>query len=202
MTDLRQALGATDPEWTMLLPAGWERIDADDRSLDELLERMKRRLMREHGVVAYAQTSERLRRAVADLRARGGAALMLPLESVEGAQYIPASLSAAFIGASREELDATVAGLVADGAVAFGGDKRWVRAQATQHGVEGEDAAALTTVRYLTPVPRTQRTRALVLTASVLHDVGHEVDDPFLEGVLRVLDTHVATFRWSATVAS
>ncbi|QCR20098.1 hypothetical protein [Agrococcus sp. SGAir0287] len=202
MTDLRRELGAVDPEWTMMLPAGWERIDADDRSLDELLERLKQRLMREHGVVAYAQTSERLRRAIADLQARGGTALMLPLEQVEGAQYIPASLSAAFIGASREELDATVAGLVADGAIAFGGDRRWVRAQSTQHGVEGEEAAALTTVRYLTPVPRTQRTRALVLTGSVLHDVGHEEGDPFLEGVLRVLDTHVATFRWLPRTAS
>lgn len=197
MTDLRRELGARDPEWTMLLPAGWERLDVDEASLQDLLRRLRTRLMQQHAVQAYAAVSQRLRASVEQLRDRGGVAMLLPLESVEGHQYLPASVSAAFVGGSEGELDKAVERMVRDGATALADDRRWVRVRRTVQGLEGEERAAQTTVRYLTPVPGTKRRRALVLTATIVHDETWRSGDEFLEGVVALIDAHVTTFRWS-----
>ena len=57
---LRAALGADrDPEFAMMLPEGWIRLDADDAARDELLERVRARLMGAHrpDLWAAARTS-------------------------------------------------------------------------------------------------------------------------------------------------
>ncbi|WP_092503080.1 hypothetical protein [Agrococcus jejuensis] len=195
MSSLRAELGASDPEFVLQLPDGWVRMDASDDSRDALLQQARERLMRAHRPELYARMRQSLLEAFEQLQRAGGAAVILPIGDVEG--YVPASLSAAFrSGSGGEGLDAAVAGLIADGGTPLGDDRRFVRREARDETVQDGQRLGITTVHYLTPVPRTNRSRMLVLTAVMPHPVDVPDDEPLLVATRFLMDAMVATLRW------
>ena len=93
---LRAALGADrDPEFAMMLPEGWIRLDADDAARDALLERVRMRLMAAHRPDLWAAARNSVTEAFAALQRSQGVAVMLQVESGDGVPFIPASVTAA-----------------------------------------------------------------------------------------------------------
>lgn len=195
MSSLRAELGATDPDFVLQLPDGWVRMDASDDSRDALVRQARERLMRAHRPELYAHVRHALLEAFEQLQRAGGAAVFLPIGDGEG--YAPASLSAAFrSGSGGERLDDAVAGLIADGGTPLGDDRRFVRREARDETTQDGQRLGVTTVHYLTPVPRTNRSRMLVLTAVMPHPVDAPDDEPLLVATRILVDAMVATLRW------
>ncbi|QTX05519.1 hypothetical protein [Agromyces archimandritae] len=196
--DLRAALGAKpDPEFTMMLPDGWVRMDASDASRDAVLAAAKARLMTAHRPDLWATTRSTIQQAFENLRKNRGVAIMMQLESDEDRPFIPASLTAAIQTAPvGVGMDDYVAHLIGDGATPLGDDKRFVRQEKREEVTQDGVRIGLTTVRYLTPVPGTKRSRALLLTAVMPHETTTPDDDPLLTAVRFTIDAHVSTLRW------
>lgn len=195
---LRAALGADrDPEFAMLLPEGWARLDASDESRDLLLARLRERLMAAHRPDLWAAARASVERAFAGLRRSGGVAVMMQLEREGDAPFVPASVTAAIeTGPDGATLDDLVAGLIARGATPLGEDRRFIRLETREVRTEEAVRIGLTTVRYLTPVPGSGRRRALLLTAVLPHEPDTPEDDPLLAATRFAIDAHVATLRW------
>ena len=198
VASLRAELGAAQPSFDIRLPPGWVRMDASDVSRDALLERTRARFLEAHRPDLWAQSRGSIMRAFDDLRRMRGDALMLPLEAGRGAPFVPASVTAATVFAEGG-LDEHVARLVAQGATALDGDRRFLRDESTEEAVIDGVRIAATTVRYLTPVPRTRRTRALLLTAALPHPADLPPDDRLLSATRALIDGMVSTFRWLPT---
>ena len=197
-TSLRSQLGApSDPEFTMMLPAGWARMDASRESRDELIARARTRLSAAQRPDLYAAARASLTRAFDALERTGALAVMLQVESGDGVPFIPASVTAATHTATADEtLDEFVAGLIQRGATPLGDDKRFIRLEERELHSDDGVQLGVTTVRYLTPVPRSGRRRALLLTAVLPHEPETPDDDPLLVATKFTIDAHVSTLRW------
>ena len=127
--NLREALGAApDPEFTMMLPDGWVRMDADERSRDEVLAAAKARLMTAHRPDLWASVRSSIMGAFENLSRNHGVAVMMQLHSDDDTPFIPASITAAVQTApGGVGLDEYVAGIIARGATPLGDDKRFIR---------------------------------------------------------------------------
>jgi hypothetical protein len=195
---LRAALGADrDPEFAMMLPEGWIRLDADDAARDELLERVRARLMAAHRPDLWAAARASVTEAFTALQRSQGVAVMLQVDGGDGVPFIPASVTAAMQSApDGGSLDDLVAALITRGATPLGGDTRFIREESRETRTEGGVRLGVTTVRYLTPVPGTGRRRALLLTAVMPHEPGTPDDDPLLSATRFAVDAHVSTLRW------
>ncbi|GAA2044885.1 hypothetical protein GCM10009819_35080 [Agromyces tropicus] len=195
---LREALGAArDPEFTMLLPEGWSRLEADDDARDRLLADVRAELLAAHRPDLWAAARTSISKAFEALRRAGGVAVMLQTSSGDGVPFVPASVTASVqSGPDGATLDEFVAGLIARGATPLGDDKRFIRLE--EREVREEDGVRLgvTTVRYLTPVPGSRRRRALLLTAVLPHEPDAPDDDPLRSATRFAIDAHVATLRW------
>ncbi len=126
---------------------------------------------------------------------------MLQLESREGAPFVPASITATILSADQG-LDEHMAQLIADGATALEGDRRFVRSEATDEVTQDGVRLGVTTVRYFTPVPGSRRRRALVLSAVMPHPPGIDPEDRLLAATKLLIDAHVGTLRWRRAEAS
>ncbi|MGR0319269.1 hypothetical protein [Agromyces sp. ZXT2-3] len=195
---LREALGAArDPEFTMMLPEGWSRLDATDEARDRLLADLRSRFAAAHRPDLWAAARAAVTNAFTGLRQSGGVAVMLQTSSGDGVPFVPASVTASVqSGLDGATLDEFVAGLIARGATPLGEDKRFIRLE--EREVRSEDGVRIgvTTVRYLTPVPGSGRRRALLLTAVLPHEPETPDDDPLLAATRFTIDAHVATLRW------
>lgn len=199
--NLREALGALpDPEFTMMLPDGWVRMDADESSRDAVLAAAKARLMAAHRPDLWASVRGSIQNAFDGLRRSNGVAVMMQLESDSGTPFIPASLTAAVQTApGGVDLDEYVSGIIARGATPLGDDKRFIRQETREDVMQDGVRLGVTTVRYLTPIPGSKRKRALLLTAVMPHDPETPADDPLLSAVRFTIDAHVSTLRWVPT---
>jgi hypothetical protein len=194
-SSLRETLGAPDPRFDISLPDGWVRMDTSDASRDELLARARARFLAAHRPELWAQVRATIQRAFAELRRVRGEAIMLQLESGEGAPFVPASITATILSA-EQGLDEHMAQLIVDGATALAGDRRFVRSEATEQVTQDGVRLDVTTVRYFTPVPGSRRRRALVLSAVMPHPPGTDPGDGLLAATKLLVDAHVSTVRW------
>ena len=194
-TSLREALGAADPTFDMRLPAGWVRMDASDASRDALLAQARPRFLSAQRPELWAQVRASIVRAFDELRRVRGEAIMLQLESSDDTPFVPASITATVLSA-EQGLDEHMAELIARGATALDGDRRFVRSETTDEVTQDGVRLGVTTVRYFTPVPGSRRRRALVLSAVLPHPPGIGDDDRLLAGTKLLLDAHVSTVRW------
>ncbi|ROR65992.1 hypothetical protein [Agrococcus jenensis] len=199
-TSLREALGATDPQFDITLPAGWVRMDASDASRDALLAQARARFLTAQRPDLWAQVRASIDRAFEELRRVRGEAIMLQLESGDDAPFVPASITATILSA-EQGLDDHMAQLIAGGATALDGDRRFVRSESTDEVSQDGVRLGVTTVHYFTPVPGTRRRRALALSAVMPHPPGIDPDDRLLAATRLLLDAHVSTVRWRRSEA-
>ncbi|AWB90018.1 hypothetical protein [Homoserinimonas hongtaonis] len=193
-----ELMGEHLPEFTLVLPNGWERRAPSDEVRDEMLAAAKRRLMQAHRPDLYGQTTALINKLFAEMRRVETVAFFGPAATAPDEAFLPATLTASLQrGQDGEALDHAIAQLIrSEGATPLGDDKRFLRWE--QDAVENVDGTrvATTTVVYFTPVPGTGRTRALRFTLVLTHDPAQEGDEEFTTGLKRVFDAHLSTFAW------
>lgn len=196
---LRAELGAApDPDFTLVLPPGWIRRSVDGAVEKDMLGAMRSRLMQAHRPDLYAQMDRLLRDAFTQMRRVEAVAMFVPSTDASEALYLPASLTASIQRApAGENLDAVVREAIAErGATALLEDKRFLRMETDEvQTLEGE-RVAVTTVMYLTPIPGSQRRRALRLVLVIMRPVDVPADDPPMVAMRTLFDLCVSTLAW------
>lgn len=180
----------------MMLPEGWERMEANEASRDIVLAAAKKRLMAAHRPELWARMRASVINAFDGLIRNNGVALMMQLHSGDGVPFVPASITAATQSAQGSSLDDYVTGLIARGATPLGDDKRFIRQESRETLRQDGVDIGVTTIRYLTPIPGSRRRRAMLFTAVLPHEVNTPEDDPLLESVRFSMDAHISTLRW------
>lgn len=195
---LREALGgAPDPDFGLVLPPGWERRDVTDAEQTRMLSQIRGRLMEAHRPDLYARMRVLVGDAFAQMRKVSTVAMFTPGDSPD-AVFIPASLTASIQHAEPgENLDGYVRSAIQrDGATPLLGDKRVMRVEReTTDTLDGEQVL-VTTVAYLTPVPGSQRRRALLLTLVIMRPLDVPADDAPLVQMKALFDLCVSTLTW------
>jgi len=196
---LRAELGAApDPDFTLVLPPGWVRRSVDGAVEKDMLGAMRSRLMQAHRPDLYAQMDRLLRDAFTQMRRVEAVAMFVPSADASEALYLPASLTASIQRApAGENLDDVVREAIAErGATALLEDKRFLRMETDEvQTLEGE-RVAVTTVMYLTPIPGSQRRRALRLVLVIMRPVDVPADDPPMVAMRTLFDLCVSTLAW------
>lgn len=196
---LREQLGGTpDPDFTLVLPPGWIRRSVDAGVEKDMLGAMRSRLMQAHRPDLYAQMDRLLRDAFTQMRRVEAVAMFVPSADASEALYLPASLTASIQRApAGENLDDVVReAIVQRGATALLEDKRFLRMETDEvQTLEGEQVA-VTTVMYLTPIPGSQRRRALRLMLVIMRPVDVPADDPPMVAMRTLFDLSVSTLAW------
>ena len=114
-SDLRAELGApTVPDFEMTLPPGWTRKPVDDATLDDMLARLRDRLMKQHQPQAYAQLRGLVKESFASMKKDGAFAFFSATEEDDSTLWIPASIIASERrGEAGQSLDETLTTLIA-----------------------------------------------------------------------------------------
>lgn len=196
---LRAALGVGgDPDFALMLPAGWIRRPPDDETEQAIIASLQRRLMDAHRPDLYGRLRSQVREAFANMRKVSTLAIFMPGDDVPESAVLPVSLTASIQHAEPgQNLDGFVRDAIAhSGATPLLGDKRTLRVErTTTESLDGEPLR-VTTVAYLTPVPGSQRRRALVLSLVVLRPIDVSDEDEFFVQMLGLFDLCVSTLVW------
>ncbi|SEE90352.1 hypothetical protein [Ruania alba] len=203
-TTLRDEMGVRDdPEFEMTLPPGWARRTPDAATMEDMLARMKSRLMEAHRPDVYGQLRAQVQQSFADMRKNGVFAMFVPEGSEEETLYLPVSMNASIRRADvGETLDQVVATLVrSHGATPLLADKRTIRCERQQPVQIGSDTIISHSVLYLTPIPGAKRRRALQLVAGFGRPVDTPDDTPAFNAMRSLFDACVASVRWRAPEA-
>lgn len=194
---LRETLGGEpDPDFTLVLPPGWQRRAVTQAEQDRMIGEMRGRLLTAHRPELYARMRQLTTEAFTQMRKVSTVAMFLPVG--EDALYLPASITASILHAEAgANLDPLVRTMIdRDGATPLLGDKRILRAERqTTQSLDGE-TAAVTTVVHLTPVPGSERRRALQLTTVIVHPTDIPADDPPLVAMKALVDVCASTLSW------
>lgn len=197
--DLRSALGAPpEPDFELELPPGWARHRPDRAQQDAMLAGIRSRAMQAHRPELFAQADAMLRDSF-DLMRRGDVvAFFTPSEPGDDTLWAPASMLASVRRAQPEvSLDDVVRHAIRElGAAALDDARRIVRFERDQLETVGEESLRVLTVVYLTPMPGTQRRKALQLTATIGRPLDVEADDPVVDAMRLLFDACASTLRW------
>lgn len=201
--DLRAQLGGTpDPDFTLIVPPGWERRDVTTEERDTMTAAMRARLMEVHRPDLFARMKQLLTEAFAQMSSVNAVALFVPDGSDPDALALPASLTASVLRAEAgSNLDDLVrSAITRDGATPLFDDKRFLRAEReSTESIDG-DTATVTTVVYLTPIPGSERRRALQLTLVIIRPLDVPADDPPMVAMRTLFDLCVSTLTWVPSV--
>ena len=200
-SDLRAELGApTVPDFEMTLPPGWTRKPVDDATLDDMLARLRDRLMKQHQPQAYAQLRGLVKESFASMKKDGAFAFFSATEEDDSTLWIPASIIASERrGEAGQSLDDLARMLITEyDATPLREDKRTMRFERERTVRLGTETVISQSIVYLTPIPGTGRRRALQLVAGFGRTPGESADDPYLLEMKRLFDTCVSTLRWQA----
>ncbi|MBS1698797.1 MAG: protein TPRXL [Actinobacteria bacterium] len=197
---LREQLGGTpDPDFTLVLPPGWERRPVDAAEERRMLGDLRSRLLQAQRPDLAAQMNRLVGDAFTQMRALSAVAMFVPAGSAEdGTLYLPASLTATVQQAEAGvSLDEVVRAAVREhGATPLFEDKRFLRMERDEvQTIEGE-RAAVTTVLYLTPIPGSRRRRALRLTLVIMRPEDAPADDEPVVAMKALFDLCVSTLAW------
>jgi hypothetical protein len=202
VTSLREELGgrAGVPDFRFVLPSGWTTYDTSERTEQELLAKARARLREAHRPDAYAILAGHVEKALAAARKQGAFLMIMAGDEAPPWSVVPVSILATVTqGTPEVSLDRMVADAIERrGARALDGSRHFLR-WTDQRSVEltGESLGAYTVV-YLTPIPGTQRRKALQLTATLAHPVDVDpLGDPQMAAWLELLDGCIATFAWT-----
>lgn len=196
---LRELLGGSkDPDFTMVLPPDWERRSVDEAEQERVLGAMRARFVEAQRPDLYARMRQLVNESFQQMRKVSTLATFGPAENAPEAAFLPASLTATVQHAEPgENLDGFVRGAITnDGATPLLGDKRFLRVERETTQTLDGDRALVTTVAYLTPVPGSQRRRALLLTLVILRPEDVPADDPPMVQMKALFDLCVSTLTW------
>lgn len=206
MNDLRAELllgrPVAVPEYSLVLPNGWEELTADAASERDLMDRAARRLREQHRPDLLAQARAMSGRAFAGLRSADAQKIYVQTEAWADDLVLPMSITTTLRTApTAAGLDDQVATLIrTQGATALHDDKRFVRWVSDSEIAMGTATVGQHTVAYLTPVPGSARMRALQLTAVIVHPTGAEYTraHPLISGMELLADSIASTLSWHA----
>jgi len=196
---LREQLGGTpDPDFALVLPPGWIRRDVTEQEQDRMLAGIRGRLLEANRPDLYARMRGLVHDAFTQMRTVSTVAMFTAGDSAPDSAYMPASLTATIQHAEPgQNLDAYVrSAITSDGATPLLGDKRIMRVEReTSESLDGEQML-VTTVVYMTPVPGSERRRALLLTLVILRPTDAPADDAPLVQMKTLFDVCVSSLTW------
>jgi len=197
---LRQELDLPQvPEFEIELPAGWSRRDVTPESLAALTSATKQTFMQAHQPQMQGAMDHMLREAFEGMKRAGAFAIYAPFGAGEST---PGMVGSLLVRIRRAPAGKSLDGLVRElirikGATPLRGDKRMLR-YAEEENVRLESESFVNhSITYLTPVPGSQRRRALELIASVVRPVAVPAESEWFNAQIGLMDLCVASFRWS-----
>lgn len=197
----REQLGRTpDPDFELQLLPGWERRSPDDADRERLEAALKARFMSIQRPDLHAYARGILRESYSAMQKEGAVAFYAATAQADDTVWIPGSIVASV---RHPPAGATLDDMVRhaireyDAAPLFG-DKRFVRFE-REKALTIEDAELIqTSIVYLTPIPGTQRRRALQFTASFGRSPDLAPDDKKIVTYKSAFDLVISTLRWHA----
>jgi hypothetical protein len=204
VSDLRAELGGSrptpDPEFSLVLPSGWEEFAPTDAVERDLLDRAKARMQEAHRPDLFAQLRAMTGRAFAGMRSATTVRFYAQTQAWGDELVLPMSITASIRTApGGGTLDAVVADLIrTKAATALHDDKRFVRWESSSPIAVGTATVEQYTTAYLTPIPGSERRRALQFTAVAAAPGDGSVPrtDPFVVQMFALTDAIVSTLRW------
>lgn len=196
---LREMLGASkDPEFEIKLLPGWERRTPDEGDRNQLSMSLKSRLDDLKRPDLYGVVSKMVDESYDAMNQQSVIAYYAPTHVEDAATLIPGSLMASIRRSPNGgSLDELMASLIRDhGARPLFDDKRFVRFEREKTVTIDESTVCQNTLIYLTPVPGTNRRRALQFTASFIRPVESSGEDKLVKSWKFAFDACVSTLRW------
>ncbi len=201
---LREQLGgAPDPVFEISLPTGWVRREATQTQHEQLQSSLRDRLMQAHRPDLLARLRPLVDDAFAKMAEESVIAFFTPGTGDDEALGLPASLIASLRQAPvpGENLDPLIRSLIREaGATPLLGDQRVLRFEREARQKVDDGEFLQTTVVYLTPVPGSDRRRALQLTATIARPVDAPADDRPFVLMKALFDLCASTVTWKPAV--
>lgn len=198
-SSLRELLGATkDPEFELKLLPGWERHTPGNTDRERMEAALKKRLTEVKRPDLHGFFRAQVDQAHDLMKQQGVVAYFAATGETDSKAIVPASILATV---RRSPDGGTLDALVTDAVREYGaeplfGDRRFMRFEReTTKTVEGGQIV-MTTIVYLTPIPGSNRRRALQLTASLARPPEMAADDEKMQAWKATLDLCVSTLRW------
>ncbi|MCM3697513.1 hypothetical protein [Microbacterium oleivorans] len=203
---LRSLLGASaDPGFTLALPTGWVRREANEAEREALDDQVRTRLRDAHRPDLYAIIQPLLSDAFARMADASVLAFFAPAAGDDDALAIPASLVASVRTpmSPGDTLDPLVQALIRqEGATPLLGDKRFLRLERETRQEFQDAPVRVTQIVYLTPIPGTGRRRGLQLTGAVIRPDDAPADDRPNVMMKTLLDLCVSSLTWQLEPAA
>ncbi|MCK5927092.1 MAG: hypothetical protein KAG80_02745 [Nocardioides sp.] len=189
----------TTPQFRIVLPDGWVRYAPGTDKESELLDLAGSRLMTAGRPDLFAQLRHLTGQAFQSMRESDVVAVFTPGPDTPTALFLPVSITAAIRRApDAHSWDSTVTQLIRQqGATALGGDKRFVTWRSDSVRRIAGDAVPVTTASYLTPVPATRRSHALLFTLVVPRPPDADADIP--AAAIALGEACISTLVWEST---
>ena len=197
---LREQLGGVpDPDFTLALPPGWVRREVTDEVRDGMLSKVRARLLDAHRPDLYGRMRQLVTEAFTQMRQVSTVAMFTAGDDAPDSAYMPASLTATVQHAEPgQNLDAYVrSAILSEGATPLLGDKRIMRVERESSETLDGEQLLVTTVVYMTPVPGSERRRALLLTLVIMRPPEAPADDAPLMQMKALFDLCVSTLTWT-----
>ena len=192
------------PSFEMELPPGWHRREVTPEALEELLKATKGTVMKAHQPQLYGALDQLIRQAFDGMKRSGAFAFFAPIEAK---QESPSAFASLLARVRRSQDGSSLDALVSEyirfkGAAPLLGDKRTLRYEEEDHVRIESETLVNHSITYLTPIPGSQRRRALELMASIVRPLAVPVDSPLIIAQKNLMDLCVSSLRWSPTAAA
>jgi hypothetical protein len=198
---LREQLGVSaEPDFEIDLPVGWERRDVGDDDRAALESALRKKFLSVQRPDLYAAVHALVDGSYKAMTSAGAVAYYAATTGDENTLWIPGSIVVSTRAATPDiSLDQMVSHAIREfDAKPLFGDKRFVRFERDEIVTAGESSIGLTSIEYLTPIPTTQRRRALHFTATVARPAEVGPDDEQVVASKQLYDACISTLRWVA----
>jgi len=202
---LRAELGGQpDPDFSLRLLPGWTRWKPDGDQMKKMGRQVRDRLAAVGRTDLAPEAHGLVLSSFKEMRKQDVIAVFSATEDRDDTIWMPGSMLATIRRAGPDHnLDELVVHLIREyGAAPLFGDKRFVRYRRERERELPDGMARITTIEYMTPIPTSNRRRALCLTASYGAPTTIPADDERLEAYELAFDAMVSTLRWSPPEAA
>lgn len=183
------------PRFRMLLPAEWASFPVTPELGGELEKRAREVFARAGRPDLDGVFSAQLSSAMRGLEESGANYVFLPSERTPGKDPLALSMIATFVNSPDGSLDGWIKTRVrSHGAEMLDPGGRIIRWHERRPGLDDETHRAHSI--YVTPVPGTNRRRALMLTGSTVIGADSPDDDEYAVAVRMIFDAMASTVTW------
>src|SRR5699024_4264844 len=197
---LRAELGGQpDPDFSLRLLPGWTRWKPDGDQMKKMGRQVRDRLAAVGRTDLAPEAHGLVLSSFKEMRKQDVIAVFSATEDRDDTIWMPGSMLATIRRAGPDHnLDELVVHLIREyGAAPLFGDKRFVRYRRERERELPDGMARITTIEYMTPIPPSNRRRALCLTACSGAPTSRPWRDQRLESSERAVDAVVARRRRS-----